>query len=187
MTNNKPKRFSPPSNMSPISVPKNHPAPHRALTCRRLASQTSVMAQTYLLFDFGPDEEKVQQARHKLESWKQAFRLDKKLQYKLEREHEQPAVPVPAEAKPEPTKTEKAKSAKTKSQSKSKSNEPAVENSGPVKLFVRLYFSGHEKLSEQRWIDRIPSEEPFKSASPKTVREAEPGFADVLKQFDTLE
>ncbi len=45
------------------------------------------MAQTYLLFDFGPDEEKVQQARHKLESWKQAFRLDKKLQYKLEREH----------------------------------------------------------------------------------------------------
>jgi len=32
------------------------------------------------------DEEKVQQARHKLESWKQAFRLDKKLQYKLERE-----------------------------------------------------------------------------------------------------
>jgi hypothetical protein len=142
------------------------------------------MAHTYLLFDFGPDEEKVQQARHKLESWKQAFRLDKKLQYKLERE--QPAVPV-AEAKPEPAKTEKSKQAKTKSKSKPKSDEPESENSGPVKLFVRLYFSGHEKLSEQRWIDRIPGEEPFKSASPKTVREAEPGFADVLKQFDTLE
>lgn len=143
------------------------------------------MAQTYLLFDFGPDEEKVQQARHKLESWKQAFRLDKKLQYKLEREHT--AVPVAAEARPEPAKPEKVKSAKTKSKSRPKSEEPAAENNGPVKLFVRLYFSGHEKLSEQRWIDRIPSEEPFKSASPKTVRETEPGFADILKQFDSLE
>jgi hypothetical protein len=143
------------------------------------------MAQTYLLFDFGPDEGKVQQARHKLESWKQAFRLDKKLQYKLERE--QAPVPLTTEAKLEPAKREKAKSAKTKSKSKPKSEEPAAENNGPVKLFVRLYFSGHEKLSEQRWIDRIPTEEPFKSASPKTVRETEPGFADVLKQFDTLE
>jgi len=143
------------------------------------------MAQTYLLFDLGSDEEKVQQARHKLESWKQAFRLDKKLQYKLERE--QPASPSTTEAKPEPAKAEKSKSAKTKSKSKPKSAEPAAENSGPVKLFVRLYFSGHEKLSEQRWIDRIPTEEPFKSASPKIVRESEPEFADILKQFDTLE
>jgi hypothetical protein len=147
------------------------------------------MAQTYLLFDFGPDEEKVQQARHKLESWKQAFRLDKKLQYKLERE--QSAAPSGAEAKSEPAKLDKPKSAKAKSKSKPKSAEAEAEaeseNSGPVKLFVRLYFSGHEKLSEQRWIDRIPTEEPFKSASPKTVRESEPGFADVLKQFDTLE
>ena len=145
------------------------------------------MAQTYLLFDFGPDEERVQQARHKLESWKQAFRLDKKLQYKLERE--QSAVPATAEAKPdpEPPKLDKPKSAKPKSKSKPKSAEPAAENNGPVKLFVRLYFSGHEKLSEQRWIDRIPTEEPFKSASPRTVRESEPTFADVLKQFDSLE
>ena len=43
------------------------------------------MAHTYLIFDFGTDEEKAQLARHKLEGWKQAFRLDKKLQYKLER------------------------------------------------------------------------------------------------------
>ena len=143
------------------------------------------MAQTYLLFDLGSDEEKVQQARHKLESWKQAFRLDKKLQYKLERE--QSASPSTTEAKPEPAKAEKSKSAKTKSKSKPKSAEPAAENSGPVKLFVRLYFSGHEKLSEQRWIVRIPTEEPFKSASPKIFRESEPEFADILKQFDTLE
>ena len=146
------------------------------------------MAQTYLLFDLGSDEETVQQARHKLESWKQAFRLDKKLQYKLERE--QSPAPGAAEAKSEP-KAEKPKPTKVKSKSKSKSKaddaESEAENSGPVKLFVRLYFSGHEKLSEQRWLDRIPSEEPFKSASPKIVRESEPEFGEILKQFDTLE
>jgi hypothetical protein len=146
------------------------------------------MAQTYLLFDFGPDEEKVQQARHKLESWKQAFRLDKKLQYKLERE--QAPETAGAEAKAEPAaKAEKSAKTKSKSKSKAKSSEsePESENNGPVKLLVRLYFSGHEKLSEQRWIDRIPTEEPFKSASPKLIRENEAEFADILKQFDTLE
>src|ERR1700693_1948731 len=100
-----------PANMSRIRVTKPHLAPGPALTCRHPASQTSVMAHTYLLFDFGPDEEKVQQARHKLESWKQAFRLDKKLQYKLERELS--AAPGTAEAKPEPAKPEKGRSAKT--------------------------------------------------------------------------
>ncbi|HLZ92728.1 MAG TPA: hypothetical protein VKQ28_13525 [Candidatus Acidoferrum sp.] len=146
------------------------------------------MAHTYLLFDLGSDEEKVQQARHKLESWKQAFRLDKKLQYKLEREPS--AAPAGgAEMESEPAKTEKSKSAKAKAKSrpKSKSGDSASENHGPVKLFVRLYFSGHEKLSEQRWIDRIPSEQPFKGASPKIVREDQPDFPDILKQFDTLE
>jgi hypothetical protein len=149
------------------------------------------MAHTYLLFDFGSDEEKVQQARHKLENWKQAFRLDKKLQYKLEREQPDVEAQFAATPKtePEPPKSEKPKTAKGKSKSKAKSSDSdaASENHGPVKLLVRLYFSGHEKLSEQRWLDRIPTEEPFKSASPKIVRESEPDFADTLKQFDTLE
>ena len=175
--------------MSRIYVTKSHLPHGRALTCYPRASQTFVMAQTYFLFDFGPDEEKVQQARHKLESWKQAFRLDKKLQYKLERE--QTLESGDAEVHVEPAaKSEKSKSGKAKSKSKGKSkpaDDSAAENSGPVKLLVRLYFSGHEKLSEQRWIDRIPTEEPFKSASPKVIRENGPGFADVLKQFDALE
>ena len=108
------------------------------------------MAHTYMLFDLGWDEEKGRRARHKLESWKQAFRLDKKLQYKLERE--QVDAPSESGAKGEPAKAEKPKPAKAKSKSKStsKSDETENENSGPVKLFVRLYFSGHEKLSEQR-------------------------------------
>ena len=149
------------------------------------------MAQTYLLFDFGSDEEKVQQARHKLEGWKQAFRLDKKLQYKLEREDGADNVQADLEAEPKSAPTEKSKSSKSKAKpksSKSKSNESdASEDHGPVKLLVRLYFSGHEKLSEQRWIDRIPAEEPFKGASPKIVREDEPGFTEIIKQFDSLE
>jgi hypothetical protein len=170
-----------------VAVTKRHPTSRRALTSGRFASQTSVMAQTYLLFDLGSDEEKVQQARHKLESWKQAFRLDKKLQYKLERE--QPAATDEATAKADSAKVEKPKPAKAKSKSKpaAKSDEAELQNSGPVKLFVRLYFSGHEKLSEQRWLDRIPAEEPFKSASPKIIKETEPEFADTLKQFETLE
>jgi hypothetical protein len=151
------------------------------------------MAQTYLLFDFGSDEQRVQQARHKLESWKQAFRLDKKLQYKFEREQTAAVEAEPTlEAEAKPGKPEKSKSGKSKSKaqppkSKSSDGEGASENHGDVKLFVRLYFSGHEKLSEQRWIDRIPSEEPFKGAAPKVVRESEPDFAEILKQFDSLE
>jgi len=173
--------------MSCIGVTRPHLAGRRALTSRRFASQTSDMAQTYLLFDLGSNEETVQQARHKLESWKQAFRLDKKLQYKLERE--QPAASGETAEEAESDKTEKPKPARAKSKSKpkAKSGETPHEDSGPVKLLVRLYFSGHEKLSEQRWLDRIPAEEPFKSASPKIIRENEPNFADILKQFDTLE
>src|ERR1700730_18469333 len=106
--------------MSPPSVTNHHATRRAALTCNPPASQTSVMAQTYFLFDFGPDEEKVQQARHKLESWKQAFRLDKKLQYKLERQ-EAPS-PEPA-AKPEQPKAEKAKPGKSKAKPKPTSSD----------------------------------------------------------------
>ena len=180
--------------MSCVGITKPRLADRCALTSRHFASQTFVMAQTYLLFDLGSDEEKVQQARHKLENWKQAFRLDKKLQYKLEREQAPTSEPAAkseavANSEPEPAKSGKSKSAKGKSKPKAKSSDatPATENHGPVKLLVRLYFSGHEKLSEQRWLDRIPAEEPFKSASPKIVRESEPDFPDILKQFDTLE
>lgn len=149
------------------------------------------MAHTYLLFDFGTDEEKAQLARHKLEGWKQAFRLDKKLQYKLERA-EDDAAPAAEQAQksaeaPESTKP-KAK-AKTKAKQKTKDPEAAVEAAPPngkVSLLVRLYFSGHEKLTEQRWLDRIPSEEPFKQASPRIVRQGEAQFDEIVKQFDTL-
>ncbi len=44
------------------------------------------MAQSYLIFDFGGNEEAAQQARHRIEGWKQAFRLGEKMQLKFERQ-----------------------------------------------------------------------------------------------------
>jgi hypothetical protein len=156
------------------------------------------MAHTYMLFDFGTEEEKAQLARHKLEGWKQAFRLDKKLQYKLDRgeteekEGAEPAAKAAEAPKPEKPKAT-AKAGKSKAKQKSahaQVDQPAkdaVPTNGKVSLVVRLYFSGHEKLTEQRWLDRIPTEEPFKEASPRVVRQNEPQFEEVAKQFDSLE
>ena len=151
------------------------------------ASQTRFMAHTYLLFDFGTNEEKAQQARHKLEGWKQAFRLDKKLLYKFDRGQTTAADALVPEGE-----TPKAEKPRTKGKAKQKSAEaePSKETplaNGKVSLLVRLYFSSHEKLSEQRWMGRIPSEEPFKDASPRVVREGQAQFEEVLKQFDSLD
>jgi hypothetical protein len=52
---------------------------------------------------------------------------------------------------------------------------------------IRLDFSDHEKLTLQRWLDRIPSEEPFKSASGETVRHNDAAFAATLELFDSLD
>jgi hypothetical protein len=155
------------------------------------------MYNSFLIFDFGSNEEAAQLARHKLDGWKQAFRLDKKLLYKFERdEPAQPAAPSKVD-KPEKAALGKSapKSAKAKGKSAAKeapkSNPPAAESSpapnGNTKLLVRLYFSGHEKLSYQRWIDRIPTEEPFKQAKPETIRQADANFSEVDQKFESLE
>jgi hypothetical protein len=143
------------------------------------------MAQTYLMFDFGTDEAKVQQARHKLDSWRQAFRLDKKLQFKFDRGEGSPPEEAVDAAKPA-SEAPKSNAAKPKSKSKPAEAHTAAQNSA-VKLLVRLYFSPHEKLSQQRWIDRIPTEEPFKSATVKVIPEDAPEFADTVSKFDSLD
>jgi hypothetical protein len=155
------------------------------------------MAHTYILFDFGADEDKAQQARHKLEGWKQAFRLDKKLQFKFDRTEAESAEAAASTEKTEKEKAEKtAKTAKPKAKAKGKAAAEAAEgddgqaasaSNGSVKLLVRLYFSPHEKLSEQRWLQRIPTEEPFKGAAPKVVQEGQTGFPEALAQFDRLD
>ena len=137
------------------------------------------MPHTYIQFDFAKDEEKVQQARHKLEGWKQAYRLDKKLLFKFERISDT----APAEDSAKPGKSEKPEKSKGRNKEKS---EPAPAPSETVRLLVRLDFSNHEKLSGQRWLQRIPSEEPFQGASPTIVKPADPLFAGTEKHFDDL-
>ncbi len=109
------------------------------------------MAQSYLIFDFAANEEAAQQARHRIEGWKQAFRLGQKMQLKFERK------------------------------------EPEKKN-GPerIRLIVRLDFSEHERLSHHRWLERIPSEAPFKDASPQVVRHGEADFHRTAELFDSL-
>ncbi len=152
------------------------------------------MAHTYMVFEF-PNEEKAQQARHKLEGWKQAFRLDKKLQVKFDRGDEAAATAEAAaepEAAEEPKKGAKSKPAAKGAKSaakpkKSDKSENEAADSGPVKLLVRLYFSGHEKITEKQWLDRIPADELFKVADPRVIQEKDAAFDDTLKQFDALE
>ncbi len=148
------------------------------------------MSHIYIKLDFGTDEEKAQQARHKLDGWKQAFRLDKKLQYKLERP-ESPAGEAAAKAetveKPAPSAAAKSKGKAKAKSSEAAADKPAAAANGKVSLLVRLYFSAHEKLSEQRWVARIPSEEPFKSASPKVILQTDPEFETADKQFESLD
>jgi len=127
-------------------------------------------------FDFGKDEEKAQSARHKLETWKQAFRLDKKLLYKLARTEDGAANAKPAEEKQE----------KSKGKGKAKEEPVPMAATENVRLLIRLAFSNHEKLSEQRWVQRIPSEEPFHAAKPEVVKTGDAKFAEAEKQFDEL-
>ena len=136
------------------------------------------MPHIYMQFDFGKDEEKAQLARHKLETWKQAFRLDKKLLYNFER-----ATDGAAAAEPVAAKSEKPKA---KGKTKSHDEPETPKSNETVKLLLRLGFSNHEKLSEQRWVQRIPTEEPFVAASPKVLKPGDAQFADTEKQFEEL-
>ena len=109
------------------------------------------MAQSYLIFDFGANEQAAQQAGHKLEGWKQGFRLGNKIVFKFDRES------------------------------------PEKKNGGEhIRILVLLDFSDHEKLSQHRWQERIPSEEPFKSAAPQVHRAGEDGFASTAERFESL-
>jgi hypothetical protein len=144
------------------------------------------MPHIYMLFEFATDEEKAQLARHKLETWKQAFRLDKKLLYKVERI----AVDAPeGDAQPAKSrKPEKEKKADGKGKAgKAKAHgEEAPASNEDIRLLVRLGFSGHEKLSEERWVQRIPSEEPFRDASPEVVKPGEAKFEAIEQRFAEL-
>ena len=126
------------------------------------------MAHSLMIFDFGSDEEAAQQARHKVEAWKQGFRLGNKLMVKFDRGDEKPAG-----------SEEAGKAAAAK--------KDAAPDKQAVLVMVRLDFSDHEKLSHQRWLDRIPSETLFRDAHPKVLRQGDPEFAGAAERFDALD
>jgi hypothetical protein len=124
------------------------------------------MAHDFLIYDFGTDEETAQQARHKVDSWAQGFRLGKKILLKFER---------------------KTPEGDEESKAEVKGKKKAAGKGGKVRAFVRLDFSSHEKLSHQRWIERIPTEEPFKSAKGKVIRPGDPTHAATAEAFEALD
>jgi hypothetical protein len=142
------------------------------------------MPHSFLIFDFGTDESAAQQARHKIEGWKQAFRLDKKILLKFEREE----ASAGDGSQSKPAAGTKGAASKKKSTAKGEEDPSAAapDNSSRIRLLIRLDFSDHEKLSHQRWLDRIPTEEPFKSAKSETVRHSDPSFSKTSDLFDSL-
>ena len=151
------------------------------------------MSQSILLFDFGTNEDAAQQARHKVEAWKQGFRLGNKMLLKFDREEtpedKAPEAEVEAAEKKPAKKKSAARGAKSEAKAHDEMGDRTDENptgNVRVRLLLRLDFSDHEKLSHQRWLDRIPAEEPFKSAKGETVRSGEPAFAKTAELFDSL-
>jgi hypothetical protein len=148
------------------------------------------MAHSFLVFEFGGNEETAQQARHKIDAWKQGYRLDKKLQVKFERSElektaeEEASKPAKAAKK---AKLPAKSAAKRSSEKKTSKDDDAANGNGKIRLIVRLDFSDHEKLSHQRWVERIPTEEPFKDANPKIIRVGAADFKAVSDLFDSLD
>jgi hypothetical protein len=138
------------------------------------------MAHAILIFDFGTNEEAAQQARHKIEGWKQGFRLGDKMVCKFEREESDEAAGEENGDAAEGKKSAQKQKAK-------KGHAEGKESGGHVRMLLRLGFSDHEKLSQQRWLDRIPNEEPFKSAKGETLRQGDPEFPKSAELFESLD
>ncbi|HXY79491.1 MAG TPA: hypothetical protein VEI08_02525 [Candidatus Bathyarchaeia archaeon] len=142
------------------------------------------MAQSILIFDFGADEEAAQQARHKVDAWRQGFRLGNKMLLKFERS-EPPEAGQGEDAAAAKEGGRSKPAAKKSAARKEKAEKEAGKES--VRLLVRLDFSDHEKLSHQRWLDRIPAEEPFKSVHCQTIRTGDSEFQKTAELFDSLD
>jgi len=142
------------------------------------------MAQSIFVFDFGANEEAAQRARHKVDGWRQGFRLGNKILLKFERAESAGDTGDTASMTAKEGARSKSAAKKQTSKQDEADKEKALAN---IRLFVRLDFSDHEKLSHQRWLDRIPTEEPFKSAKVTTVRTGDPEFPKVAELFDSLD
>jgi hypothetical protein len=141
-----------------------------------------------LIYDFGTNEEAAQQARHKIESWQQGLRLGKKVLFKFDRKDSANGAETGADTDSEKDSAE-AKPAKKKGAGKK--NKEAVESDAPasekIRLLIRLGFSDHEKLIQQRLLDRFAAEEPFKSAQGETIRQGSTTYVESIELFDSLD
>jgi hypothetical protein len=111
------------------------------------------MAASYLIFDFGGNEDAAQQATRRLEAWRKAFRLSDKLTFAFDR----------------------GETAGGESPGNS-----------AIHILVCLSFSDHEKLSRQRWLARLQSEEPLKDASPRLIQPGDAAYDATAEEFATL-
>jgi hypothetical protein len=163
--------------------------------------------KTFLIFDFGNDEDAAQKARHRLEGWKQGFRLGDKLTLKFARESGEEEKPEPTTEETHPKAVEKKEHAESgaKKGKKAKMAEsddagapaegaraPAQDSkraaeSAKVRVAVGLNFSSHEKMSYHRWLERIPAEEPFKGVAHEVVRESDANFEKTAEWFQSLD
>jgi len=153
-----------------------------SLTDPHVSGYRKCMAQSFLVFDFGTNEELAQQARHKVEGWKQGFRLDKKLLLKFDRGEPLQTAETPVTEEEPAAKKGAKKSGKAAKSGKTKENEPPEK----IQLIIRLDFSDHERLSHQRWLERIPTEAPFKGAESKIIRQNDAEFEGTADRFDSL-
>src|SRR5258708_1070755 len=145
------------------------------------------MAYSFLIFDFGGKEEVPQQAPHKLDASNQALRLGKKPELKFDRKEPDAASDGASETSTQAANATSKAKAKPKSAAKAgpaSSSKP--EPASQIRLIVRLDFSDHEKLSHQRWLERIPGEEPFKTVTSKIVRAGDPEFEITAEMFQSL-
>lgn len=151
------------------------------------------MAQSILIFDFGTNEEAAQQARHKIEAWQQGMRLGKKMLFKFEREESAQAAAADAASDsaetPAKAKAPKKKKAAGGGNSKQKVGADGADAApaGHIRLLIRLGFSDHEKLTQQRLIDRLVAEDPFKSIQRETIPQGSSSFAEAADRFDSLD
>lgn len=160
----------------------------RGLTEARVSGYRQRMAQSFLVFDFGTDEELAQQARHKVDGWKQGFRLDKKLLLKFDRAEaaETAETPDTENTEEEPTSQKGAKKSGKAAKGAKAANAKDKEAKEKIQLIIRLDFSDHERLSHQRWLDRIPTEAPFKDLESKIIRHNDAEFAGTAERFESL-
>ena len=103
----------------------------------------------------------MQQARQRIENWQRGFRLGNKIVLQVERPDADEASGAKKEGK-------------------------AATSGASIRVLVRVDFSDHEKLSRQRWLERIPADDAFKSAKHQKISPADANYAETEEAFTTL-